>query len=131
MVPTPPRNFRCRSLMYSSPSTGCRRCWKRMSGSSKSRHAAPRHPEPLKMEPVKGSALAERDIFRAEGICEELEDRNNRCRFIFRVQERTDTNCFFQNEPARMPEYGYNLGSTGSLSRARTPKTHSWTRRNG
>ena len=25
----------------------------------------------------------------------------------------------------------YNLGSTGSLSRARTPKTHSWTRRNG
>ncbi len=37
----------------------------------------------------------------------------------------------FPNERARMPEYGYNLGSTGSLSRARTPKTHSWTRRNG
>jgi hypothetical protein len=26
---------------------------------------------------------------------------------------------------------GHSLGSTGSLSRARTPKTHSWTRRSG
>src|SRR6266480_4054261 len=26
---------------------------------------------------------------------------------------------------------GYRRGSTGSLSRARTPKTHSWTRRSG
>jgi predicted HTH transcriptional regulator len=26
---------------------------------------------------------------------------------------------------------GYKRGSTGSLSRARTPKTHSWTRRSG
>src|SRR5271157_3848959 len=49
--------------------SGCRGCWKRRSGSSKSRHAAPRHPEPVKMEPVRGSALAERDIFRAPGTC--------------------------------------------------------------
>ncbi len=35
------------------------------------------------------------------------------------------------DEPERLPKDGYNLGSTGSHSRARTPKTHSWTRRSG
>src|SRR5437660_12846142 len=31
----------------------------------------------------------------------------------------------------RQAQFRYNLGSTGSLSIARTPKTHSWTRRSG
>ncbi len=30
-----------------------------------------------------------------------------------------------------MTSVPYNLGSTGSLSNASTPKTHSWTRRSG
>ena len=36
-----------------------------------------------------------------------------------------------REKPATIPWSGYNLGSTGSLSRASTPKTHSWTRRSG
>jgi len=35
----------------------------------------------------------------------------------------------FSNFPeAALIQDGQSLGSTGSLSRARTPKTHSWTR---